>query len=880
MAIGSKKNEATVGSIYDFVFSESRKTPDKVRPVKATGVDSTDSYVNAITAVLEDPLMYVNKTTEDAIRGVANIDIASIEVGPGPTEKVKFSSGNIKDLLNNDMKFVDNAFNKMEAARKAGKATAFGLGVAGLTSAIMARKSGLDWETQDALAHMGKSSSDPTKNLDTRARSAALAQKHWEESDFTNISKDVLIQSYGEKQGTEMYEALQEIGRKYQKEKAKGREGNMANVFDLKENSFLKLYPIFENTELAHKTRDAKEAAGRARKLGDVKGAEQYEAKAEGYRNAQNLVNVFSSEGAKDDFKSKYILRSKKELEDFKKEIEQLRKSNDPNKAQKIRDIQKQARSIQGQLRGFRLQDRVRGLGELETFYGSVQQSWKYVVGGELLPAIISGDFFDSRKNTAFNWQPTKKVNFDLGVVDKGGKERSIEIHVAKAGYDNPIKQKYYDRMTSLYYWTPGGIVNTLTTGEGFAYQAFKERELFRKNFEKEFGEGFDINKLFGKDRDKYLEELKRKLGEEKYQKLIGFLASNEKVFKKFERLQGVANRFGFIGRTKDKITGFFTSAFADATKGLRVRFAKVFLKNIKGDAAKKIVESWVMKGGAKVLVEGIKASLKAYLAGATGGAGAVLNFLVDIAADVAISLAGKIAKPVIKVMIMVFFITTVGALVNTVTNVMFVANILGPYSHVAPNEIILGDTDYVVDVGPEFYDGSGGDVPGVDVPIFDGPMDSIFRQVAESMGLSNVSLVLLDCSGKDAGNSRCADIGDKAYCYAAGNIYCRIDNICRSSGCLSRLFRHELIHIKQGRYGNAPYPSVMREWGADYLSENGGGYRFIINGQIMRATASRDYFISQGCSDDDLIEIALRKTISNASCLNAVSNIRFYKDE
>jgi len=860
MAIGSKKNEVAVGSIYDFIFSESRKTPDKVRPVKATGIDSTDAYVNAIAATLEDPLMYVNKATEGAIRGAANIDIASIEIGPAPTEKVKFSSGNIKDLLNNDMKFVDNAFSKMEATRKAGRATAFGLGIAGLTSAIMARKSGLDWETQDALAHMGKSSSDPTKNLDTRARSVALAQKHWEKSDFTNISKDVLIQSYGEKQGTEMYKALQEIGGQYRTEKAKGSQGNMASVFDLANDNFLKLYPIFENTELAHKTRDAREAARRARELGDVKGAKAYEAKAEGYQNAQNLVNVFSSEGVKDDFKSKYVFRKQKELEDFRKEIELLRKSRDPASAQKVRDLQKQARSIQGQLRGFKLQDRARALGELETFYGSVQQSWKYVVGGELLPAIISGDFFDSRKNTAFKWQPTSEERFGLGVVGKDGKERFIKIHVAReASKSNPMMQKYYDRMTGIYYWTPGGIVNTLTTGEGFAYQASKQMELLKKKLKGEgLGKDFNFSKLFGKDRDKYLEELRVSLGEEKYAKLLGFLASNEKTLKRFERLQGVAHTFGFIGRTKDKITGFFTGAFANATTGLRTRFAKAFLKNIKGDAAKKLVEKWVAKGGAKILVEGLKVSIKAYLAGLTGGTSAALNFLVDIAADVVISLAGKIAKPVIKVIIMSFFIITVGTIVSTITNSMFVASMLGSYSHVAPHEIVLGDTDYVVDVGGGSPDGPGGEVtPDIDIPVYSGGAYDIFMSIASEFG---VSVTLHDCAGSTEGY--CGKIAG-GWCYAAqGTVFCEMSRIPESS--YNTIFRHEMMHFVQEWYFDYETDIKYREWGADYMSNNGGWYCVVVNGASMRATTAAEIFKREGgCTEEDLINLAYRKVDS-----------------
>ena len=65
-----KKNKAyedSLSSIFDFIFTEAQKTPDKVKPVKVTGVSSTDAYADVIAGVLENPLLFVNKTTTDAL---------------------------------------------------------------------------------------------------------------------------------------------------------------------------------------------------------------------------------------------------------------------------------------------------------------------------------------------------------------------------------------------------------------------------------------------------------------------------------------------------------------------------------------------------------------------------------------------------------------------------------------------------------------------------------------------------------------------------------------------------------------------------------------------------------------------------------------------
>lgn len=857
MAKQKKGYVSATDSIYDFLFTESKKPPNKVRPVKATGIDATDGYLTAVTAALEDPLLYINKATEDAIRDVGNIDLGEINIGPDG--KVKFSSGNIKDILNNDMKFVDKAFERMETTRKLGRASAFGWTMTGLVAGVMARQAGLDAEAQDAFRHLGKSTSNPVKNLDTKARSASLAEKQWAKADYANISEAVLKSIYGEKQGSQMYKAIQDIDKKYEAEKANGSAANFSKIFTVDDNSYLTLYPIFESVDLSRKERDAKALAQNARTRGDEDKAKDYEEKAKGYKNAQNLVMVFGSDGSKDDFRHKYAIQKGKELKSFQTQLENLRKSNDPNAPQQMREIEKQAREIQTQLRNFKWQDRAMGLGKLETYRDSIDQSWKYVMGGELIPAIISGDFFDPRKNKAFDWQPTINRDFDLGV-----KGRSIQIHMAKSA--NPFKQRYYDAMTEVYYWTPTGIVSTLTTGEGFAYQAMNlQKQLLRKFNQSDiagvFGKDFDFTKLFGGERESYLLELQARFGDKKYQKLLGFLSANEKTFERFKGLQKTANRFGWIGRGTEKIKGFFTGKFASATKGLRERFARRFLKNIKGDAAQKLIENWLEKGGVKVLVEGLKASIKAALGASSGGLSNLLNFVVDIAVDVAIQLAEKMAKPIIKVMLTLLVVVVLGVAGMYIYNVSSFFSIFGQYSHVAPNEIILGDPDYTVPYGGDFP----GDLPpgGVDFPLYSGGAADIFYAIASEFG---VSATLVDCAGSTTEGFCGRILG--GWCYAGnGKVYCEMSRIPESA--YNSIFRHEMMHFVQGWYFPRDIDIKYREWGADYMSNNGGWYCVEVNGVLMRATTAAEIFKREGhCSEEDLINLAYRRVDSvDPSC-------------
>ena len=146
-----KQYEDALGSVFDFIFTESKKPTIKQKPVKVTGVDGVSEYVDAIAAVLENPGKFVNNTTVGAFNDLVNPDIASVDLGPG--EKVKFSLLNVKDVLNNDMTFVDKQFKRLEDSRKMGKLAWAGEQLSGIVAATWARKYGLDLETQNALLH-------------------------------------------------------------------------------------------------------------------------------------------------------------------------------------------------------------------------------------------------------------------------------------------------------------------------------------------------------------------------------------------------------------------------------------------------------------------------------------------------------------------------------------------------------------------------------------------------------------------------------------------------------------------------------------------------------------------------------------------------------
>lgn len=107
-----KQYEDALGLVFDFIFTESQKPPDKRKPVKITGFDGTSEYIDASAAVLENPGQFVNKTAVDAFNDVVNTEVAIVNLSP--EEQIKFRLLDIKGVLNNDLSFVDKQFERLE----------------------------------------------------------------------------------------------------------------------------------------------------------------------------------------------------------------------------------------------------------------------------------------------------------------------------------------------------------------------------------------------------------------------------------------------------------------------------------------------------------------------------------------------------------------------------------------------------------------------------------------------------------------------------------------------------------------------------------------------------------------------------------------------
>lgn len=696
-------------SVFDFIFTESQKPPSKVKPVTVTGLDSADPYVDVATAVLEKPLMYVNNTTEGAIKSASNIDITSFHIDPKDGKvRVDLGSSNIVDVLNNDLTFVDKAFDKLEAARKAGRMTAWGKEIAAFTAAGMATQMGLDAETRDVFLKVGKTDTDPNADYDMNLRSFKLVSQFWEKSDFQNISESSLQAIYGKSKGTEVYNNLQSIHKKYETEMAKPeQQRDFSNVFN-EAGANRDMHLFFERFNLAKKEAEARSKAATLDPTS--KEAIKLNRQARGYRDAQSTLAIISDSDRyeKQGGIDKYVIQKEAELRTLKDELRNLSGATDQASIQRLRDIRGEIKGIDVQVRNFKIQKSAHSLGMIETQLDSIKQLYEYTVGGGLIPALINGDFFDARKNVAWGLQPRNPDStITLGYLGKDGKLITTEYKglLAKSG-KNRFEQAYYEGMMDYYYrFTPKGIMENLTTGNGFARQAFRQRQSLIETFKNS-----DAGKLFA-DGDFSWDELLAAGGEipdwlqndPKFAKLLEYVQNNKEKFAKFSKLVKTADKFNVVKRAKDWLANnsLYKKTIGALAGKVKDGFRNLLLKIAKDNIAKgKIEELFAKELGLRAVSIALKTAIKSALASYTGGISAALGFVIDRAVDIAMQVVVKAAKPVIKFAITGFVFALVGII--GILSLIFVSPLktsrtLGSYSHVAPHEIILGETDYTV---------------------------------------------------------------------------------------------------------------------------------------------------------------------------------------
>lgn len=628
MAQRSKKeNYDALGAIFDFIFKEAEKKPEKRKPIKPSGISGENLLTDSLFAALEMPGAFVTGTMIDEFNGMLDIKLGGISFND--QGNISFSTGKMIDLLKDPGKYVQKAIDRAKADRKAGQIRFLGEVMDDFLTTAWAHKYG-DLEAKEiALARASANEKDESykvsraigQNIRTdpkgtmgnlnfmRDRSLELIGKRtfgpsWdsmseqEKYDFT----ERLTNTKDLDKGVESGDVQQYLAQRYGRQEAQNfsRAVHSRNASDIVDLSDSNTYRSLENDYLR----------GKIGTLSKALPGSADEKKRKIYEKSLLMIN----------------LRNENQLNDLKKAYKE---TNDPAKKLELSNAISDAETAR-KLLGDR-NNLLGGLGRLEGYLNSVNGVWGGLAGAPMLvPSILNGDFFDSGKNTVFC--PTQE--------DTIGGVKIIKAKKA-TGRGATFKNAYNQMGESLYYVTPRSILRTfLFNGEGFAFLMSKQIESLQNIgglSQEELFKGFgDV-----KGMDQFVQTTLAKM------RASGVsakdLARIESVLNKSKTLRKLTGLFSIPSQIKGTIEGLVK----ERIKKFRAGFAKMLLKNpsirkwmIKS-GAQKLLGTWITSGGIKTLIRSLITSAAA-AAGVvlTPLGSAVISVLTWIATDLIMKLA------------------------------------------------------------------------------------------------------------------------------------------------------------------------------------------------------------------------------------------------
>jgi hypothetical protein len=656
-------------------------------------------------------------------------------------------------------------------------------------------------------------------------RADKLMQEHFSSGSYS-VKKKQLTDKYGPEKGEELFN----LYRKAEKTYHMGTEMDKAEIFSGKAGDISTLYSFLE-----------------AENIRERASLETDPQKKQDYRSAAKFIENMSAVGQI----KKYTEDTKKKMKDLQDQIQDLKEKGAPQDV-----IDQHRKSIRELRSDYNMAQRYELASKMGTFEGHWNTAKELFIDGNLFGNVVTGDFFNANRNRIEWLQPAKQYERTFitktGLRGKKSVKGSVKFLDAKKG-SNKFQQSYYDAMMPLYYLSPVTLARSLATGEVFAYRANLIEKEFRKKMEKVLAEkiaNFNMDNFMAEvlngNGEAYLTALTESISPELLKKMEKFIGQQE-------RWNKLAYNFSAISRTRDeivnKVKGLIEKRLGGdiktvvGNKLLEVGFIKKF--------GEKAVKSWMKNGGFRALASGVvNAALQAIGVSIAGPIGsAIASVLTWIGTELAV----KVAKPVIKFNVKIVLLLTVGSFAFIVLLFgSFFLMVFGKYSHVAPNEIVMCEAYTDLNLTPidpaDFPDlPLGPRSGGEDVDFQCGPGETVqglFSRMATELGMPSAQLEFIfpgDADYDDGG----------WWCWAKGVnlVVCKGDKVNTCNDTIVRLFKHELTHLRQYRNASGSYGGLFMEWGADWLSGNGGGYSFATrDGECIKATQTP---MLPGCTDE-----------------------------
>lgn len=625
------KDNDVLGQIFDFIFAQQEKSPEKRKPVDTTGVAGDKELIDAVATILENPAKFNVEHMVDNYSDAVNIKLAELRFSEDNIKKAEVGISNLSDILTDPVGYARKIRETNKAIRKSMSAKYLGTRSVEFVISAYLRKQGFSKELRDIIKHDTKFR-DSIKELYEfsdykeaqayaqavasppmlsgadkeyfNARTAKLRAKlSMTESDWENLTesqKDRLNRSILE---NEMDKTPLEI-RTTLRDILGQQDGD--DVFNRYLINREKKYSILEESNLEREARHIKTNNYHNGKWDNEEAELVYERTnlaKDFIKNSQNLTFI-SGTKTFDILQNsrKYLGTIEDHISEIKEDLKKAKRVGD-KKAQRI--LRERLKLTQATKRKIIQVNIFGNVGQIEGYFNSIKDYWD-------IPSIIKGDFFKSTKNQLMC--PTSKVDFEWG--DRKVADIMIPANQKKYGEKRNMEDAYNEFWTRVYYVTPGSIFRTFFyNGEGFAWRAHQQkRKIMEKlphfNFEK-----------FSKDKV-YRESVLKGMGGITNETLL-------KMLDKYAKLGNLTEMFSLLYRTQQKALKFFNDKVFIATRQRIydiIMSTKIFSKLKDGAVVTGLLKTWVHKGGLNNLFKGLSQGI-AQVLGITAGPG--LNFLI-----------------------------------------------------------------------------------------------------------------------------------------------------------------------------------------------------------------------------------------------------------
>lgn len=843
----SEKEQEVLGQIFDFIFKEAKKKPAKRKPIKYTGISGQSLLTSSLVAALEKPGAFITEQSVKDFGDALDVTLTKIKTDDAGVSGVKLSLGKAVDIFKDPTKAFEKAVEGSKAFRRTQRATYLGQSMREMVANGWARRYA-DLDTQIAV-RLGLASNNISKNKERITTQGAIGQSAaGRGAPFVADAPDLMNragillgrQTFGEATWNRLSESKKEeflhMFAIVDKDSSAARDshGNLIFVkqwqqqfideFGATQGNFY--FDNFKRVALGSKGISdvgfyrKLEVANIDSRIALLQGQRRSALRDEQIATLQKAKVLITGQDLSPDNVRSAMQMVDTQIADYKQRMQTTRDANVRARYKnKLDELKGDKRQLYAMVLGGKV-------GEIEGYWNSYQNIW----GANLVGSILNGNFFDTDQNTVLNPADTEVSVFD-------GKLKYVVNKASK----NPLENKYNEVTTAIYYFTPRAWIRTFFfNGEAFGYFMSKNR----KGIEGIIGNSLDnqtILDLLGDNGKLTAQRLMRQYGNNpKLQSMLNQFMANGKRHK----------IFSFNARMKNVVA----ARFEVFLKRYRSQFAKALMKSpgirkVFSGTAAKLLGQWVSKGGIRTFVTAmVRAALNA-LGFVTLGPAA--NTFVYIATDLLMDAVYAVGAVLFSIIIYAL-IGAVAVLVIGVSGTSTLLHQTFSYTNEVPGTIITN---------PDYQPDSGTDDPGSTMTIYHGNAMDIYNSVRAEMGLST-NLYLVTCPG----GQMCDKIA-WAWCYSGGTgIYCDVNKIAKGSDAgLTKLFRHELIHQMQQGAG----PDYLHEWGADFLSDNGGGYCFLTRDGVRKATATGSYLLStRVCTQASLKDVALNKPSAvNSPC-------------